>query len=361
MGEGSLSQDEIDALLKGAEDNPFDMGASSSSSSGSSADELSPIDRDIISDILGSAFQMAGNVLGTILAKSTRFNNPSTESRSASEISGELGTKTVCLYSQVQGAFSGRVSLVIAQENAAKIAGLMMGGQTPAGELDMAQLQTLKDCLSPMLGTVTAQLGMKLGGGLSGSPAEIVLVNNPSDLKIPDGQSLVKTQFGLSIDTVGSFKINYIISKDNAQSILDISKNGSAMGMGGGMNVPMQAGMQMAGDFSQQQQQVGIKGIGFPSLSSAGPASGNTNLNLLMDVQMALTVELGRTKMYIKDILGLGEGSIIELDKLAGEPVDLLVNGKLIAKGEVVVIDENFGVRVTDIVSPQERIKSEKG
>jgi flagellar motor switch protein FliN/FliY len=78
-----------------------------------------------------------------------------------------------------------------------------------------------------------------------------------------------------------------------------------------------------------------------------------------MDVQMSVTVELGRTKMYIKDILGLGEGSIIELDKLAGEPVDLLVNGKLIAKGEVVVIDENFGVRVTDIVSPTDRIKTE--
>ena len=74
---------------------------------------------------------------------------------------------------------------------------------------------------------------------------------------------------------------------------------------------------------------------------------------------MSVTVELGRTKMYIKDILGLGEGSIIELDKLAGEPVDLLVNGKLIAKGEVVVIDENFGVRVTDIVSPTDRIKTE--
>ncbi len=83
------------------------------------------------------------------------------------------------------------------------------------------------------------------------------------------------------------------------------------------------------------------------------------NLNLLMDVQMTLTVELGRTKMFIKEILGLGEGSIIELDKLAGEPVDLLVNGKLVAKGEVVVIDENFGVRVTDIVSPSERVKLE--
>jgi flagellar motor switch protein FliN/FliY len=77
-----------------------------------------------------------------------------------------------------------------------------------------------------------------------------------------------------------------------------------------------------------------------------------------MDVSMQLTVELGRTKMLIKDILGMGEGTIVELDKLAGEPVDLLVNGKLIAKGEVVVIDENFGVRVTDIISPMERISN---
>ena len=77
-----------------------------------------------------------------------------------------------------------------------------------------------------------------------------------------------------------------------------------------------------------------------------------------MDVSMQLTVELGRTKMLIKDILAMGEGTIVELDKLAGEPVDLLVNGKLIAKGEVVVIDENFGVRVTDIISPAERISS---
>lgn len=76
-----------------------------------------------------------------------------------------------------------------------------------------------------------------------------------------------------------------------------------------------------------------------------------------MDVSMELTVELGRTKWQIKDILGMGEGTIIELDKLAGEPVDILVNHNLIAKGEVVVIDENFGVRVTEIVSSMDRLQ----
>lgn len=82
-----------------------------------------------------------------------------------------------------------------------------------------------------------------------------------------------------------------------------------------------------------------------------------TNLNLLLDIPLKVTVELGRTHKVIKDILELSQGSIIELDKLAGEPVDILVNNKLIAKGEVVVIDENFGVRVTDIINQWDRIQ----
>ncbi|WP_211745937.1 flagellar motor switch phosphatase FliY [Paenibacillus sp. Marseille-Q4541] len=85
--------------------------------------------------------------------------------------------------------------------------------------------------------------------------------------------------------------------------------------------------------------------------------TGDNNLNLLMDIPLKVTVELGRTQKQIKDILELSQGSIIELDKLAGEPVDILVNHKLIAKGEVVVIDENFGVRVTDIVSEWDRLQ----
>jgi flagellar motor switch protein FliN len=81
------------------------------------------------------------------------------------------------------------------------------------------------------------------------------------------------------------------------------------------------------------------------------------NLNMLLDIPLQVTVELGRTKRSIKEILELSAGSIIELDKLAGEPVDVLVNGKLIAQGEVVVIEENFGVRITDIISQSDRIK----
>jgi flagellar motor switch protein FliN/FliY len=103
---------------------------------------------------------------------------------------------------------------------------------------------------------------------------------------------------------------------------------------------------------------VNVNPVQFANFQGGGFAQAEeTNLNLLLDIPLKVTVELGRTQKQIKDILELSQGSIIELDKLAGEPVDILVNNKLIAKGEVVVIDENFGVRVTDIVSQWDRVQ----
>lgn len=130
------------------------------------------------------------------------------------------------------------------------------------------------------------------------------------------------------------------------------------MAMGG---MPMQGmpNMQMGG-MPMQGMPMGaapnVQAVQYPSLMGGGMGGDQGNIGLLMDVFMEMTVELGRTKKPIKEILGFGEGTIIELDKLAGEPVDILVNHKPIAKGEVVVIDENFGVRITEILSPQERV-----
>tara|TARA_B100000886_G_scaffold305825_1_gene237818 strand:- start:389 stop:775 length:387 start_codon:yes stop_codon:yes gene_type:complete len=82
------------------------------------------------------------------------------------------------------------------------------------------------------------------------------------------------------------------------------------------------------------------------------------NLDFILDIPLRVTVELGRTKVYVKELLQLGQGSVVELDKLAGEPLEILVNDKLVAKGEVVVVNEKFGIRLTDIISPIERIES---
>ena len=80
------------------------------------------------------------------------------------------------------------------------------------------------------------------------------------------------------------------------------------------------------------------------------------NIDMIMDLNLRVTVELGRTSMTVKDVLALGPGAVLQLDKLAGEPVDILINDRLIARGEVVVVDENFGVRVTEILAPQKRL-----
>jgi len=145
------------------------------------------------------------------------------------------------------------------------------------------------------------------------------------------------------------------------------------MGMQNAQGMPGMPGMQGMAPMGYQQpmyqpqpgayqspfmgmSQPNVQPVQFANLGMGRGAQESGNIGLIMDVYMELTVELGRTKKLIKDILGIGEGTIIELDKLAGEPVDILVNHKLIAKGEVVVIDENFGVRVTEIVSPIERM-----
>ena len=97
-----------------------------------------------------------------------------------------------------------------------------------------------------------------------------------------------------------------------------------------------------------------------PNVSSAGTLSGGEtqNLDLILDIPLTVTVELGRSKMLINDLLQLGQGSVIELTKLVGEPLEVLVNNKLVARGEVVVVNDKFGVRLTDIVSPMERVQS---
>jgi len=96
----------------------------------------------------------------------------------------------------------------------------------------------------------------------------------------------------------------------------------------------------------------------FQQLQQPVTAPESRNIELLMDVDLPISIELGRTKMSIADILAMGPGSVVELNKLAGEPVDLLVNQKVVARGEVVVIDENFGLRITQLMTPEERLRA---
>ena len=92
----------------------------------------------------------------------------------------------------------------------------------------------------------------------------------------------------------------------------------------------------------------------------AAGGAGQLNLDLIMDVRLALTLEVGRTRISVRNLLALTQGSVVELDKLAGEPLDVLVNGTLVAHGEVVVVNDKFGIRLLDVVSPEKRVESLK-
>ena len=109
-----------------------------------------------------------------------------------------------------------------------------------------------------------------------------------------------------------------------------------------------------------EQTQVQAQGAQFEELKAGGAAGAQRDMDFLLDIPLEVAVELGRTRMLIKDLLQLGQGSVIELDKIAGEPMEILVNNKLVARGEVVVVNEKFGIRLTDIISPTERIQKLK-
>lgn len=104
-----------------------------------------------------------------------------------------------------------------------------------------------------------------------------------------------------------------------------------------------------------------VEGTKFEELSQeTGENGGRRGIEFLLDIPLVLTVELGRTKMLVRDLLQIGQGSVIELDKLAGEPMEILVSNRLVARGEVVLVNEKLGIRVTDIITPIERIKQLK-
>jgi flagellar motor switch protein FliN len=351
MGDGSLSQDEIDALLQGADDMLSTSSAAPAKEASAQSGSLSPVERDSLADILNSTMQTTAPSLAGYLGKDISITNATVEVKSADNIRNDFTRQYVQLPIDYSGGFNGSNLIILNYSDAGVISSLMMGDDTGAepAELTDAHQSTLQEFVNQLLSSMATGFSNKFGRSINTSPPNLSIVNNSSELQLPSGQELVKVTYNINIDNLVNSKLYHIMELPLGA---DLSRAGGSFGGG------MQQAVQSSGYDAVESggQQVGINPVKFPPLGESVPYGAGSNISLLMDVPMTLTVELGRTRQLVRDILGLGEGSIIELDKLAGEPVDLLVNGKLIAKGEVVVIDENFGVRVTDIVSPAERL-----
>jgi flagellar motor switch protein FliN/FliY len=256
--------------------------------------------------------------------------------------------------------FPGEHTFLLSEAAAKSIAGLINKEENIA--LDEMAMSVIGEAVGTIVGSQITALAGKTGNkSIANASPEAANVPKAA-AALPSGDFFAAAyQLDLGDGQANQFweVLGPAVSGDIARALNPAPAPAPAMG---GMNAGM--GGSMGGGMAGMNNMMGMSPMGqtnvqpvqFPGLVSRPTAQEAGNIGLLMDVYMEMTVELGRTRKLIKEILGMGEGTIIELDKLAGEPVDILVNHKLIAKGEVVVIDENFGVRVTEIVSPMERM-----
>ena len=366
MSDGALSQDEIDALLSGV-DSGSGGGAPAAMASGS----LSEADRNALETFFTSTTDAQSSNLSMMTGATVKLKGPQITVNGRDAFLDQLPETVTVVKADFSSGFPGEHMFIIPEDCAKAIASLMNKEENI--ELDEMALSVIGEVASQIVGHQITALADKTGNkSISSVPPEASNVPK-AVVALPAGDfagMAYQIDLGagkkyrlwevlgpsVASDIAKSLSGGAAAPHQVAQPVMAGAHAGGAMGsLGGGMNMggmQMGMGMGMGGGFTPAN----VQSVQFPNLMPHGSIQESGNIGLIMDVFMEVTVELGRTRKLIKEILAMGEGTIIELDKLAGEPVDILVNHKLIAKGEVVVIDENFGVRVTEIVSPMERM-----
>ncbi|WLR53426.1 flagellar motor switch phosphatase FliY [Mesobacillus subterraneus] len=417
VSDDMLSQDEIDALLRGTSDE-----AEETESTINVDDYFSFMERDALGEIGNISFGSSATALSTLLNQKVEINTPTVTAVHRSKLEDAFPDPYVAVQVYYTEGFTGSNMLVIQQNDAAIIADLMLGGDglNPRELLDEIQLSAVQEAMNQMMGSAATSMSTVFSKRVDISPPNINLLNvveGEGTDSIPEDDILVKVSFSLKIGNLIDSNIMQLLPVSFAKSLVDellnpggaqapetqaspipqsnqveLSQSNTAqeqanyaqtqamqqeyqvqhepafyqpqtnqgVPQGHGYSQPMPSAPQHIGHVMPGAQPT-VQPAVFSSFETVQTQQAETkNLDMLLDIPLQVTVELGRTKRSVRDILELGSGSIIELDKLAGEPVDILVNNRLIAQGEVVVIDENFGVRVTDIISQSDRIKKLK-
>lgn len=405
-----LSQDEIDALLRQA----ADMDQGNQQEPYPSVEQfLTPLEQDALGEIGNITFGNAATALSTLLGKKVDITTPRVSAIAKEDLEGEFPQPHVAVHVKYVEGFNGINLLVIKTVDAQIIADLMMGGDgiVEGGELTEMHISAVQEAMNQMMGSSATSMSTIFNRFVNISPPGINILDfsdaSETATHLPQEDVYVKVSFRLTIDGLIDSQIMQLLpipfAKDIVNSLLGsdesttseseaISPSGNVEQSstyastpdptpdhiaespvrGYGQDAPQAQMPPPANDTrphavsadaalnqSEAANQWNVQPVqfsGFQQPTALSPSEAS-NLDLLMDIPLKVTVELGRTHKQIKEILELSQGSIIELDKLAGEPVDILVNNKFVAKGEVVVIDENFGVRVTDIINQWDRIQ----
>lgn len=373
-----LSQEEIDALLsKDASD------SSAIDEEDGAEDLLTNIEKDTLGEIGNISFSNAATALSELLNQKVEITTPKISYIKKSELSNEFPYPHVSVLVSYTQGFEGTNVLLVKSEDASVIADLMLGGdgRNPQKEIDDVHLSAVQEAMNQMMGSSATSLSAMFGKRVDISPplAEILDVKkeNWKD-DVPDEDLFIKVSFSLKIGDLVDSNIMQLVPVDFAQSLVaelvdlnneetnpeqgneaSVSQQSESVGTSAERGEATNTDFQGAQGASNRVKKpvTNVQSAAFREFDTVPENHSTRNIDLLLDVPLRVTVELGRTRKRIKDILELGPGSVIELDKLAGEPVDVLINEKPIAKGEVVVIDENFGVRITDIVNQHDRLQ----
>ena len=399
--DGMLSQDEINALLSGMtelQDTPSEPDNSATDTAGTNAaEELTDIEKDAVGEVANISMGTSATTLYSLVNRKVNITTPIVDMATWDDV--VEGYERPCVFIKIQYTvgLEGTNILVLKENDVKIITDLMMGGDgtNTDGELGELHLSAISEAMNQMMGSSATSLSSMLGKMIDISPPEASLIStdmmkNGADISSFLSGRFVKITFRMQIGDLVDSKIMQLYPIEFAKSLYDYFMENQEpepepepislsmtpppampssplpdMGAPMGMQQPMMQQPMMQQPMMQQpmgmqqpmMQQpmmtnMNIQPASFQAFSNdVNAMQSQENISLIKDVPLEVTVELGRTSKAISDILDFSPGTIIELDRIAGEPVDVLVNGKLVAKGEVVVIEENFGVRVTEIIN----------
>jgi len=384
MTDGILSQEEIDALLRGESLTSSGEGSVRSFS-------LTDFEKDALGEIGNITMGTSATTLSTLLRKKVSITTPMVTVTTSEKLRSEYPRPYVVVEVDYTDGLQGSNVLIVKEADAGIIADLMMGGpgnakQESLSEIDMS---TVGEAMNQMMGSATTSLSSMFNRRIDIAPPNLTLIDlGKEGLGLTsEYEELVAIKFKMEIENLVDSEIMQIIPVESAKNMIALLM-GTNMEESGAEAVlemsepepPVQPAPAAtsppptepkAPEINQtwvqttrepepspvrKGQTYTVQPVQFANLEEVPNVSTPQNIGLIMDVPLDVTVELGKTHKTIKEILELHQGAIIQLNKMAGEPVDLLVNGKLIAKGEVVVIDENYGIRITAIISPGDRI-----
>lgn len=375
-----LSQEEIDALLGGG---------GGSDDFGGPAEGLTDDEKDALGEIGNISMGTAATTLFTLLGQKVTITTPRVSETTFTELKGEFPDKVVSIIIQYKVGITGMNLLILNEKDVKIITDLMMGGDGTnlADELTDLHLSAIGEAMNQMIGSSSTSLSEMLSQKIDISPPEALYEMldsiNTDAFEMSDSEPIVKIAFRM---TVGDLIDSEIMQIMPVQFAKDMVTNL----MGGGQEEPEPPApaptpepamsqpaveetvvprVSASGPIEQEEyvappvnrqpaQPVNAQPAQFNSFDPGGAFGGSqSDISLIKDVPLEITVELGRTHRKISEILDFAPGTVVELDRLVGEALDILANGKRIAKGEVVVVDENYGIRITEIIVPEKRLK----